>query len=101
MLNWRCSRKDFDLLCKIAERAERMNRKHGAPLLYRKGNFLMDLNAVHSNGTPLRLSSLLTAPEFDFAHDIYGIVANLDRETGKLGDLFSPRYSMPRIVEEA
>lgn len=53
----------------------------------------MDVNAVHSNGNPLRLADLLAADDFNFMHDICGIARHLDRDTGKLGDFFSPRFS--------
>lgn len=53
----------------------------------------MDIAAVHANGNPLRLDDLLAADEFNFIHDIAGISRHLDRDTGKLGDGFTPRYS--------
>jgi hypothetical protein len=51
----------------------------------------MDLEAVHSNGTPLDFEKLFGFPDFDFAHDIYGIMNRVDRTTGKLTDCFLPR----------
>lgn len=51
----------------------------------------MDINAVHSNGTPLDLERLLICQDFDFHHDINGIYKHLDRKTGKLKDHFLPR----------
>lgn len=53
-----------------------------------------DLDAVHSNGCPLRLADLLATDGFTFAHDLCGIKAHLDRYTGKL-DMFLPRLSQP------
>lgn len=53
----------------------------------------MDLTACHANGNPLRLDDLLAARPFDFAHDVFGISRFIDRDTGKLTDHFSPRYS--------
>lgn len=55
----------------------------------------MDLDATHSNGCPLDLQKLLDAPEFDFIHDLGGIVRHLDRETGALKDHFWPRCAKP------
>jgi hypothetical protein len=63
---------------------------------YDRMSLTMDLEACHSNGNPLRLDELLKAKPFDFAHDVVGIINNLDRNTGKLGNCFSPRYSMPK-----
>ena len=53
----------------------------------------MDITACHVNGNPLRLDELLAADEFNFAHDVFGIRRHIDRETGKLGNCFSPRFS--------
>jgi uncharacterized protein DUF6874 len=49
-----------------------------------------DLDAVHSNGCPLRLADLLAADRLAFAHDLSGIKVCIDRNTGKL-DMFRPR----------
>ena len=54
---------------------------------------MMDIEAVHCNGNPLRLDELLKADNFNFLHDIGGINKHINRETGKLEDCFSPRYS--------
>lgn len=62
---------------------------------------MMDLTALHANGNPLRLAALLDADAFNFSHDISGIAANLDRETGQLNNCFSPRFSMPQRDEVA
>lgn len=53
----------------------------------------MDLSAVHANGNPLRFGDLLAADDFSFAHDIGGISRFLDRDTGRLTNCFSPRFS--------
>ncbi len=53
----------------------------------------LDITATHLNGNPLRLEELLRADEGDFCHDVSGIRHHIDRETGKLTNLFSPRYS--------
>ena len=41
----------------------------------------------------LRLDELLEADDFEFAHDVFGIVNNIDRTTGKVGNLFVPRFA--------
>jgi hypothetical protein len=51
----------------------------------------MDLAAVHSNGCPLRLASLLTFSDMDFVHDIIGIGRHINRRTGQLEGAFIPR----------
>lgn len=54
----------------------------------------MDITAVHCNGCPLRLEDLRNADGFNFSHDVLGIRRHLDRETGKLGDHFRPRFTV-------
>lgn len=53
----------------------------------------MDLAACHLNGTPIRLADLLDADDFNFIHDVGGITRHMNREAGRLGDHFSPRFS--------
>lgn len=55
----------------------------------------MDITACHLNGCPLRLGALLEAEAASFAHDVGGIIANLDRETGRLRNHFQPRFARP------
>lgn len=54
----------------------------------------MDLLAAHANGNPMDFAKLATVETFTLMHDVYGIARHLDRETGKLGDFFSPRCSL-------
>lgn len=73
----------------ITTRAIRAARDAG--FKYSRLDADMDITACHANGCPLNLEKLLTAPDFDFAHDIFGIRRHLDRETGELRDRFLPR----------
>lgn len=50
----------------------------------------MDLSAVHFH-TPLNFRALATFDDFNFTHDIMGIVNHIDRATGELRDCFLPR----------
>lgn len=59
----------------------------------------MDLRATNANGCPLDFDKLLTAPNGDFGHDVWGIRRHLNRETGKLGDFFLPRCSKPSAID--
>lgn len=56
---------------------------------------MMDLAAADGkNGNlPIDWSYLLAAKNDDFLHDICGIKRFIDRETGKLGGCFLPRYA--------
>jgi len=53
---------------------------------------IMDLTAVHES-QPLRLADLLAADQFNFVHDVAGIARHMNRNTGKLENFFSPRFS--------
>ncbi len=88
MINWDVSNADFKLIHQIAERVE---RDLHPPDPFR--DILMDLMACHANGCPLRLTELLAAKMLDFSHDYWGIRGHLNRETGKLGDCFTPRFA--------
>lgn len=58
-------------------------------------DIIMDLEATHCNGCPLRLRDMLAANCYDLMHDIRGIANHLDRTTGKLTGWFLPRFSAP------
>lgn len=55
---------------------------------------MIEIILTHCNGTPLALEALLAAVPVSFWHDIVGIARNLDRETGKLGNAFTPRHAL-------
>lgn len=88
------SKAQMTLIRKIVERArkEEMVRCRAKPNhWYTKATLTMDLDATVSNGSKLDLKTLLESSDFDFVHDIAGIARHIDRETGKLGDMFVPR----------
>lgn len=90
-LSWDVSGAELGVIAEIAHRAAAM--KVCRELGYDFKWAMMDLQATHANGTPLRLDDLLKADDFNFSHDILGIRRHLDRKTGKLGGFFSPRFS--------
>lgn len=75
---------DHALIHQIAERAS----AHGTRDIL---CVIMDITATHGNGCPLDLKKLLHADSPNFYHDITGIIACLNRSTGKLKDNFLPR----------
>ena len=81
----------MQLEAKIARRAAGMAANAGwnYPIL----DATMDVDACHNNDCPLKLQELLEADDFNFAHDVFGIRANIDRTTGKLQNCFVPRYA--------
>ena len=93
-IQWeKISRRESELIGKIANRGIAMTKKMGGPDL-EKLDVVMDLSAAHINN-PLCLYEFLTAMDADFAHDFFGIRRHTNRGTGKLEDCFAPRYSVP------
>jgi len=91
MIEWGSVKQDADIQVLIAQRAVDV-----AKLLCIKYEFLdalMDIRACHNNGCPLQLVALHEADDLNFAHDVLGIRANLDRKTGRLTGGFLPRYA--------
>lgn len=83
---------NLETVSRITDRAMALAAKHNIdydPLIC-----MMDLVACSGNGNPMDFDRLLTADEFDFAHDVFGIRRHIDRETGKLTGCFSPRFSI-------
>lgn len=92
------SKADMKLIALIAKRGANIIgqdvKSHGKP--YDTLSAEMDLIATHKNGCPLDLEGLLTAPDYDFGHDLFGINRFLNRETGELKSAFLPRYTKRR-----
>lgn len=87
-VSFKVSRFDRDVIMEIAKRAKSIGRPDITLI-----DWMMDITATHANGNPLRLEALRDADDFNFMHDVYGISACLDRETGKLTKCFLPRFS--------
>lgn len=79
----------FLMYVKVAERAEEMGLYHGE-----RHTLLMDLESADLMFS-LRLEDLLNADDLNFAHDIVGIVNNINRSKFPAEDfnLFVPRYA--------
>ncbi len=75
---------------RILDRAETMARDHGTTI--GRASLEMDLSATHAL-KPLDLDRLLAADDFNFSHDVFGIMRHIDRATGKMGDCFVPRFT--------
>ena len=59
---------------------------------------VMDLTVCHCLAEPLDLRGLLQANYGDLVHDVSGILAHLNRETGQLEHCFTPRYAAANHV---
>jgi len=94
MVNFTATPEESVLIAEIVLRAKQLGFQ-GESL-----DLAMDIEAVHSNGCPLDLARWRNDfPDFDFMHDIHGISAHIDRETGKLTDCFCPRCAKPECSE--
>lgn len=82
----RCDAEANQLIVDIGRRLRDLS-----PLLkYDALSLSMDLTVCHNVGH-INLARLLHATAGDFIHDLGGIRAHLDRETGNLTDCFLPR----------
>jgi hypothetical protein len=74
-LNWETSRDDLTIILKIAERYMTYPDSLQIPKEFQRNKMtlIMDVEAVHNNGCPLRLQELLDADDFNFFHDMLGI----------------------------
>lgn len=79
---------------KIARRAAHLARTHGDRRKFGaiRLNVVMDLLATHANGCPLDFERMAAADDFNLTHDVISIGRHLDRDTGKLGNGFLPRF---------
>jgi uncharacterized protein DUF6874 len=59
----------------------------------------MDISAAHLV-CPLRLVELKQADDFNFAHDVGGIMRNLNRRTFQFDNCFMPRFAQPYVLVE-
>ena len=79
----------FMIYVEIAKRTEEMGLYKGE-----RTTLLMDLESA-DNQFNLRLEDLLKADDFNFAHDVVGIMNNINRTEFPATDfgLFVPRFS--------
>lgn len=91
LITWTNDRATMVIEAEIARRAVKMAK--GLGLKYDQMTAVMDIDACHSNGNPLKLQELLAADDFNFGHDVFGIRRHIDRTTGQLQNCFVPRYS--------
>lgn len=91
MINWTATQQELETIILIADRATKMDYE------YPVTDAIMDIEACHCNGMPLQLDKLLAADDFNFAHDVFGIRAHINRSTGSLEGCFVPRYAKPDL----
>lgn len=85
----------FNTIVRIIERAEAMGITKGTRITR-----IMDLENADKQFM-LRLDDFLAADELDFCHDFNGIQCNMNRLTGRVENLFVPRFAgAPRGTRE-
>lgn len=91
MIDFKTTLEEAELLNKIAKKAKELYPEElkNIPLM----TLDMDLTATHNMNGKLRLQEMLDEDGYDFAHDIFGIINNMNRETGKLENFFEPRFT--------
>lgn len=82
-------KKRFMKYVAIAERAKKDNLYHGERM-----SLLMDIESADGKFN-LRLDDWLQADNFNFSHDLYGIINNIDRTQFPATDFgfFVPRFA--------
>lgn len=79
----------FMMYVKVAQRAEELGIYHGE-----RSTLLMDIESA-DNAFNMRLEDWLNADDFNFAHDVVGIVNNIDRSKFPATEFhrFLPRFA--------
>lgn len=83
----------FQKIYEISVRADNILAKYENRSAYpSRVTIMMDVENADKQFN-LRLDELLEADDYEFTHDVFGIVSNIDRTTGKVGNLFVPRFA--------
>jgi hypothetical protein len=85
-IDWNLPDEESNLIAKIADRAKKTKSDIDVMSLE------MDLTATHKYICQLRLDDLFHSDDFNFKHDVYGIMNNLDRQNLVLRNYFFPRF---------
>ena len=87
------TKREFGLMSKVANRG--LTVMHGLGYTgLQKLDLMMDLEYAHED-SPLDFEKILGFDDGDFAHDIFGIYRNFNRETKTVDNFFLPRCSVP------
>jgi len=89
------TKETLDLKLKIITRAENM----GIAANHSRATNVLDLDHACEQFT-MRLADWLAADDFDFCHDWCGIQANMNRQTGRIENLFAPRFADGQTRED-
>lgn len=98
MVKFTATKREIEVIMAIATRACAMAAECHVQYPYQDA--MMDIEACHCNGQPLKLFDLAAADAANFSHDVFGIRRHINRETGQLEDCFRPRYAQAEGVTE-
>ena len=93
MISWSKNREVIELESQLAKRAVSMAKEHD--IQYDQMTAVMDIDACHNNGNPLKLQELLEADDFNFAHDVFGIRQHIAAHSGIV---VSPNFTRPSLL---
>lgn len=89
-INFNATKEEDIIITKIVSKAKQLKLVKSKE---DQSDLMMDLTATHCNGTPLDFEKLLSFDDFNFSHDILGIMNYIDRTNGNLTRNFLPRCS--------
>ena len=90
-INFLATKDELIIIGKIVDRAQALDFVPKGKRL----DALMDIEAAHSNGTPLDLQKFLDFDDFNFLHDFCGIKNHINRRNGQIENCFLPRCAKP------
>lgn len=94
-ISFKTTKSEAAAISHIVDRAEKILKREvpNAAADFDRMSARMDITAAHANGSPLDLTRLCDADDFNLLHDFLGIQRHLDRSTGRLSGHFVPRFA--------
>ena len=81
--------KDIDMISAIADRARSLYTTEWSKVV------LVRMLAEARAHMPIDLAGLLAAPDSDYIYDVFGITYHSERNTGRIGGYFVPKFTLP------
>lgn len=99
MVKFKTTKAERELIDRIVART--MQLAKSIDVKYSEIDCAMDIKACHCNGMKLDLKRLLSFPDFDFSHDVFGIRRYINRNNGQITDCFVPRCARGELTPNA
>ena len=81
--------KDIDIISQIADRARELYATEWSKVV-----LVRMLAEAHAH-MPIDLAALLAAPDSDYIYDVFGIAYHSEKNTGRIGGYFIPKFTLP------